>query len=171
MSRLSRFSRPGWLTLGIVIGAIAIPAVAAAAAATVVVIRGPSNHSADVTPAGQLRATEMDPSFLAQLQGGVVSNQCKDLGAVSTTRGFVVKTITISATNVPNGFGAVSVWPTTNCSGSEVTTAAFPNATTHTIDLGNGLAVKPGAHLSMSALDVNAYAHVYGYTVPAAATP
>src|SRR3954452_16164358 len=145
MRPLKNLSRPVWLTVGVLAGAIAVPAVTVAATATIVNIQG-NGHTASVSPAGQLRTVEMDPSTFTHLAGSAGIG-CKDLGTASTSRAFVAPDISFAnTTTVPAGdYASAVVIAGSSCvSGSSVADAEFAQPGSHDVHLGDGVAVPAG---------------------------
>lgn len=174
MSRLSRLFRPGWLTLGLVLGAVVVPTVAVAATFTVVHISNGA-HTAGVSAAGQLRTTAMDPAFNAHLTGSGGSNSCKNLGpAAPASRAYVVTNLSVSNITTPpaNDYVSASVYVGAGCGvGKEIADIEFDAPGTHEVDLGNGVGVPANTPLSLSVNGGSVTLHTYGYTAAASAVP
>src|SRR3954451_11134820 len=102
MSRLRPLSRFGWLILGLVIGAVAVPAVAAATAASLVTISG-NNHDAAVSPGGQLRTIAMDPASTLHTETFTDANTCVPLFTVPDTRSMMVRHINVGVSDLLPG--------------------------------------------------------------------
>jgi hypothetical protein len=170
MPRPSRLSRSGWMTAGLIAGAIAVPAVAVGATITTVSIVG-NNHTASVTPAGQLRTENMDPQY-AFSAGAVSSGQCVQIPGLSTTRALIVKQININAESVQNAANAfAAVYGDNDCGGHILAEADITNRGMTSISLGSGVPVPAGRGLSVYALDAHAYATAIGYSVQKSAVP
>lgn len=172
--RLRHLSRSGWMIAGLLVGAIAIPAVTVAATATIVHVQG-NGHTASVSPAGQLRVIDMDPEYFTHLRNSITSGNCADLGTASTRRPYIVRRISVSAYNGPasGDYSSVNVAAGSNCGfGAKVIAdAQFSSPGTHEVDLGDGVALPAGTHLWLSANGSSSTADVYGYTVNPAAVP
>src|SRR4051794_16560433 len=148
MSRLRQLSRPGWVTLGLVLGAILVPATAVAVTATAVNIVG-NNHTASVSPAGQLRTIEMDPSTWFHIAGLANNGDCHDLGTVSTTRGIIVKQVNMHTTSLDAAsLHFARLYTGSICLGSAIGEASFSDLSLTAIPLGQGVALPAGTHLS-----------------------
>jgi hypothetical protein len=174
MHRLRRLSPSAWILVGLAVGAIAVPAVALAAGAQLVTIRG-NNQNASVTPAGQLRVAEMDPRLTAHLRtsaSSVGGSTCRDLGTPSTSRAFVLKQANINAGET-GGFTTheVDIFASANCGGSVVASADLTAGSSSNAPLGPGVALPSGTHLSAFFFDVGASVDLYGYTVQDGAVP
>jgi hypothetical protein len=170
--RLNRLPRPVWLTAGVVAGLIAVPAVTVAATATIVNIQG-NGHTASVSPAGQLRTVEMDPSTFTHL-GGSAGISCKDLGTASTSRAFVARDVSfanITTVSAGDYVSAVVIAGSSCAGGSSVADAEFAQPGSHEVHLGDGVAVPAGTHLWLAVNGGNITANVYGYTVTPNAVP
>jgi hypothetical protein len=174
MHRFRRLSPSAWVLVGLAVGAIAVPAVALAAGAQLVTIRG-NNQNASVTPAGQLRTAEMDPQLtvhLRQSASSVNGSTCRDLGTPSTSRAFILKQLNINAGET-GGFTTheVDIFASANCGGSVVGSADLTAGSSSNAPLGPGVALPAGTHLSAFFFDVGATVDAYGYTVQADAVP
>lgn len=172
MRRLKNLSRPVWLTVGVLAGAIAVPAVTVAATATIVNIQG-SGHTASVSPGGQLRTVEMDPSNFAHLRGATGTG-CKDLGTASTSRAYIVRDIAFGNTSsvaVGDYVSALVLAGSSCASGSVIADAEFAQPDSQEVHLGDGVAVPAGTHLWLSVNGGNVAGNVYGYTITHSAVP
>lgn len=174
MHRFRRLSPSAWVLVGLAVGAIAVPAVALAAGAQLVTIRG-TNQNAAVTPASQLRTTEMDPKYNVHLRTSATSTNnstCRDLGTASTARAFILKQANFNAAET-GGFTSheVDIFASANCGGSVVTSADLTDNSSTSAPLGPGVALPAGTHLSAFFFDISAAVDLYGYTVQAGAVP
>jgi hypothetical protein len=168
---VTRLSRSGWIVVGIVIGAIAIPALAVAAAVTVVNVRGNGNN-AYVTPAHQLRSAPADPADFRFLTGGS-SGSCNDLGApAGSARAFVVTHADINVSSL-NSIGAVvGILETeANCGGEALAVVTPATTGPHEFDLSPGVALPAGTHLSFDVINGGGTVTVTGYAIPTVALP
>jgi hypothetical protein len=171
MPRLTRLRRSGWMTIGLVIGAVAVPAIAVGATITTVSIVG-NNHTASVTPAGQLRTENMDAQY--DFSAGAVSSggQCVSLPGVPATRALIVKQININTESVQNAANAfAAVYGDADCGGSILVEADLQTRGMTSISLGSGIPVPAGRGLSVYAVDAHAYANAIGYSVQKSAVP
>jgi hypothetical protein len=165
MSRLRSASRPGWLTLGLVVGAILAPATAVAVTATAVNIVG-NNHTAAVSPGGQVREIEMDPSTWFHTSGLANFSSCTDLGTPSTTRAIILKHLNVQPvgfTGTNGQFGYLSTGP--SCGGATIQSFNFANYGVTSLPLGQGVALPAGTHLSVWGANVQVQVDVFGYTI------
>jgi hypothetical protein len=170
MSRLRSLSRPGWVTLGLVLGAILVPATAVAVTATAVNIVG-NNHTASVSPGGQLREIEMDPSTWFHDSGFTDFSTCTDLGTVSTTRAIILKHLNFHPVGLTGSsqFAYLSTGP--SCGGSTIQEVNFAGYGLTSAPLGQGVALPAGTHLSMWSAGAQTRVDVFGYTITKSAVP
>jgi hypothetical protein len=173
MHRLRHLSRPAWLTTGLLIGAIVVPAVAAGAAATVVSITGPSGNTAYVSPANQLRAVEMDASKLVHLRASPSSDSCVNIDSPAPSRGLVIKQINVDAATVSDPADAYAdVFAGPDCSGAAgVGSVDLTERGAFTLELGTGIALPPGVELSLYSNHAELIVDAFGYSVPGASFP
>jgi hypothetical protein len=174
MHRFRRLSPSAWVLVGLAVGAIAVPAVALAAGAQLVTIRG-NNQNASVTPAGQLRTAEMDPRLNVHLHTSAVlvnDSGCRPLGTPSTTRAFILKQTNMSASGT-GGFSSHSVdlYASGTCSGPLLSSTFLTAGQSSNAPLGPGVAIPANTPLSAFFFDVAASVDLYGYTVQAGAVP
>ena len=66
MSRLRSLAPSGWVTVGLILGAIILPTAALAAFSDVRIVGTNGTTQAQVTPANQLRVAEIDPSRITR---------------------------------------------------------------------------------------------------------
>jgi hypothetical protein len=157
------------MTVGLVVGAIAIPAGAVAATATLVSIRG-NNHTAFVTPANQLRTASADPADFFNLR--VLLEQdtgtCLPLGTPPTGQAWVIKSLTVSAHALATSGQAATLTTGANCD-TPLQVVDISQRGAQTVTFGDGLVIPSGTTLSASRSNVAADVNVSGYSIPAGA--
>jgi hypothetical protein len=167
---LRSLSRSGWITVGLVIGAVAVPAIAFGAGAQLVTIRG-NNNNASVTPAGQLRAAEMDPAFDINLSTGPNSQGCLPVAAPPAGRALVVKQFNIDVVSAQNAGPIAQIFVGPTCTGRLVQEVALPQRGLVTVPMGAGLAVPAGTPITVAVGSAFASVNAFGYTVQSSAVP
>jgi hypothetical protein len=171
MQRLKHLSRPAWLTAGVLVGAIAVPAVTVAATATIVNVQG-TGHTAAVSSGGQLRTIEMDPSNLIHLRGA--TNNCINLGAPPAGRAWVLKSVSFANINTASAGDYVSAVLMANPCGFgsiPLADAEFNVPGNHDVSLGDGVAIPSGTEVALQVSGGNVTANVYGYSITSSAVP
>jgi hypothetical protein len=168
---VSRFSRPAWLTTGLIIGVIAVPAVSVAATATYVSITA-NGRVAGVTPYGQLRSAEADPGYAVH-KAAFVTPGCTDLGVLSKNVPLVLKQFNVGMTSVDSAVthGEIYLRTGSECGGVDLAKQDHSTFDTIPASLDPGLMIPAGAHLSVfvkfAVFDVD----LYGYQAVSAAKP
>src|SRR5712691_10961721 len=94
MSRLRSLAPSGWVAVGLILGAIALPTAALAAFSDVRIVGVGGAPTAQVTPANQLRVATTDPARYQQFNGGFLVDQCNNIGTVHAGTGFILKQAT-----------------------------------------------------------------------------
>jgi hypothetical protein len=172
ISRLKRVSRGGWITFGVVVGAIIGPGVALAAFSDVRIVGTGGSPPAQVTPANQLLAAETSPARIRRFHAQVSQfNPCKSFNAPAP-HSFM---LTQAVIDIPDGGDSITVHANKTCSariGSFSTSPAVGYGNT-TIPFEPGVPIRAGGGFSVHAGPTIVKAHVYllGYTMPASAVP
>jgi hypothetical protein len=174
MSRLRSMSRSGWVVVGLVLGAIAIPAVAVAATATLVTIRG-NNHNAAVSPAGQLRTVTMDPANTFHTESYVGDAACVPLFTVPADKSVVIRHINVSVFDTPtNETNRYLNVITGTCGQTPTSFLADVRITGQgpiSIPLGDGISLPAGTQVNGFFLGADGFVDLFGYTMGANAVP
>ena len=167
-ARGRRWASPLWLTVGLVIGLIAAPAVAVAATLSVVNIAGPNGTKAVVAKTGQIATTVADPgSFRAFHKYGVIGTCVKIFTAPPGTSMIVTQLtedVYVKGNQVGVSTGAACVSLMVDWNPPTIGAMVFP--------LGPGIVIPAGKSLYAIAYGgTAAEIYGYGYTVPVAAAP
>jgi hypothetical protein len=165
---VSRFSRPAWLTTGLLIGAVAVPAFALGATGQLVTITG--GHNASVSAGGQLRTVEMDPANIVH-GSAFSSGACAPLAVAPANRALIIKQINVNAEAVV-GTASVVISSDPACAG-DVAAADLPQRGLTSIPLGPGIPVRAGTGLYVHANGAGSTVQVdaLGYSITPSALP
>jgi hypothetical protein len=155
--------------LGLILGLIALPAIALGATGQLVTITG--GHNASVSPAGQLRMVEMDPTNYAQMAGSAGEGECTDLGAISPTRAYIIKSVNFNLTTAPIAGEVVgsALFVGPDCAAAQIARVYANPTEGRDIALGDGVGIRAGTHISLVGDGGPATVDVYGYTATASA--
>jgi hypothetical protein len=179
MSRLRNLAPSGWVTVGLVIGAIILPTAALAAFSDVRIVGTNGSTQAQVTPANQLRVAEIDPFRITMFTfDPILSNNCQSQN-VPAGSSFMLKQAVIDAyeVNQPTTPLSVFVYAAKGCPGTGAVGSVTPATTgTTTIPFEPGIPIKSGEGVSVyvqgtASGTVTARIHLLGYTMPASAVP
>jgi hypothetical protein len=181
---MRRFQNARWIAAAIVIGALIAPGgVVSAATTSLTTIAGKSGvHTASVTGASQLLATESDPKSAVSVRGSIdPSSSCQAIYTVPAGKALVIKTVVFNATFAPADTDGALVLNTANasgpCDGPTLAVATLDRsqglAQTLPEDLGGEVIVPQNTVVDIlhSGISGNGGAQIYGYTIPAAAAP
>jgi hypothetical protein len=170
INRLKRFSRGGWITFGIVVGAIIAPGVAIAAFSDIRIVGWDGQTAAHVTPARQLRVVEMDPSRIRRFSDRTVEDGggCVSVD-VPSGNSLMLKQIQVDVrfNPSPGTTSNLAFYADKTC--NSVITSVTPNSTFPlTIPLDPGIAIRSGSGFSARAGGGTLVAFVtwFGYTMP-----
>ena len=171
VSRLKRMSRGGWITFGIVVGAIIAPGIALAAFSDVRIVGIGGSSPAQVTPANQLLATETSPARIRKFTATLGINQCKSFDAPAPNSFMLTQAVI----DIADGADPITVHANKTCSAriGSVTSSPAVGYAHATIPFEPGVPIKSGGGFSVRSGPGTTTAHVYllGYTMPANAVP
>jgi hypothetical protein len=173
-SRVKRMSRGGWITCGVVLGAIIAPSAALAAFSDIRIVGVSGGPVAQVTPANQLRTAEIDPSrhrrFVA---GGFGSSGGCQSFAAPAGNSLMLRQIQIDPFLNPNpGLNDnVAIYVDKTC--TDFLTSVRPTTIDPiTIPLEPGVGIKSGGGFSVRvAGNIITTVTWLGYTMPSSAVP
>jgi hypothetical protein len=174
ISRLKRVSRGGWITFGVVVGAIIGPGVALAAFSDVRIVGIGGTPPAQVSQANQLLAAETSPARIRRFNAPVnASSPCKSFNAPAPHSFMLTQAvIDIADGSAP---GAITVHANKTCSAriASATHISQGGFATTTIPFEPGVPIRAGGGFSVHAEQTIGKAFVYllGYTMPANAVP
>ena len=173
-SRLKRMSRGGWITTGIILGAIIAPGVALAAFSDIRIVGVGGGPVAQVTPANQLRVAEMDASrhrrFHAFASGG---GACINF-PIPPGNSYMVKQVEfdVYGNASPGPSDTVYLYAASNCVDA-VASSTPPGTGPIVIPFEPGIAIPSGGAVSVRVQSTGLDAEIYilGYLMQANAVP
>lgn len=181
---MRRFSNAKWIAAAIVLAALIAPGgVVSAATTSLVTIAGKGGaHTASVTAANQLLATESDPRSAVSVRGSIdPSSSCQAVYTVPSGKALVIKTVEFNATFAPaDTDGAIALTTPGGgvpCAGAVLALATLDRsqglAQTMPENLGGEVIVPQNTEVDIlhSGVSGNGGAQIYGYTIPAVAAP
>ena len=171
MSRLRSLAPSGWVTLGLVLGAIILPTAALAAFSDVRIVGTNGTTQAQVTPANQLRVATTDPFRYRQFNSSF-SDGCFTIGTVNSGTGFILKqaTFDVYSDSTP-GTSTFTVYAGAGCSGPIIVTVRPTGNGLVQIPFDPGFALPAGTTISVASNGVSAQSFLLGYTTPTSAVP
>jgi hypothetical protein len=172
MSRLRSLAPSGWVAVGLLLGAIALPTAAIAAFSDVRIVGLSGSPQAQVTPANQLRVATTDPSRYQQFNGSFPNNACTNIGTVHATGGFILKQATFDVRyDSVQGSSSFDVHAGANCSGPIIVSVTPTGEGPVHIPLDPGFGLPAGTTISAASTGVDANSFLLGYTTPTSAVP
>ena len=170
MSRLRSLAPSGWVTVGLIIGAIILPTAALAAFSDVRIVGTNGTTQAQVTPANQLRVATTDPFRYRQFNSSF-GNGCTTIGTVNSGTGFILKQATFDVYNdTTPGSSVFYVYAGAGCSGPIIVDVTRP-ATGWCRSPSTPGSPCPPAPRSRSSRVASAHTFLLGYTTPTSAVP
>jgi hypothetical protein len=174
MSKITNMSRPAWLIAGVAITVLLVPAVAVATTGATILKGSPSGNKADVTPAGQLLSTTVDPSQFYQPFTAETYSGHQGILEAPSTAALVITSIRVDTFQNP------TPGPTDTmlfqieagaCAGTDVSPygeVISPGGIGETVlPLDPGLGIPAGDSLCVgSGGGIESYVTASGYTVP-----
>lgn len=159
-----------WAVAGAAVTTILVPTASAAVSSQLVSITdSASGIRASVDAAHRLRVAEAPINNIVTVGANVV-NQCKVVYTVPAGRSLVIKTISMTPANASSNNSEVSVYASSDCSGTSIAQGlvfdSAGGATDDNIDLGPGAVVKAGTAVSVVTNNTFVDVHLYGYLLP-----
>lgn len=178
VSRLGRVTRGGWITFGIVVGAIIGPGVALAAFSDVRIVGVGGSQPAEITGANQLQVGEVDPRRIKRFNVLLIPRLGCRATDVPAGASLMLKQVVINVfrNERPADGDRVYIYANKTCNddygGRIVSVTPQGIRTTMTIPFEPGVALPSGGGFSINAGDnILGEVYVLGYTMPSGALP
>src|SRR3712207_1488629 len=163
MDRIHRMSRGGWITVGLLLGAILAPAVALAAFTDVRIVGVGGQPAVQVTPSNQLRTAEMDPARFRRFATNVTGDEGCVALAIPPASSFMLKHVAIDVWEnlSPSGSDAILVFANGLCTGAGVGSVTPSGSGPFEIPLGLGVPIPKDGLIGVDVLGTGIIADVF----------